>query len=468
MTRRRPDIVELLLLSACAAVLVIQLFIPPSVGLADNGDFSRVYEVFSLAHIRGVDDNFAYFAPRYWFPPDNARRSGFPSSEMALAAPPIWIPRVLGRRIFDIRWLGALHAALFLAAFFLLLRYLRPWPPWSRILLGAAAIWIFGDVAYVAYCNSFFADTAAVAGVLLMVPLALRAALDKRPGEGTLLLLAISALLFIASKPQHAAVGLIPAVMVLWVLRRRLLAALLIFSLWGVVTLASPEIRARPVFNLIFLKIARQSPTPERDLAELGLGPQDVRYIGMHADQPGSPFNDPTWRADFLERTGAGKVAWFYARHPVKTLLILASDLHLEAFHIRPPDLGNFQREEGLPPGTRERHFNSWSVVRTLLYVWWWWHMAVWYALFFGGALWVSRTSRTARIAVGIGAMAVGEFAIASLADASETSRHLLLFHLLTDVTIFMTLGWLLSLVLARASRRGTAAAGNDLLPASS
>jgi hypothetical protein len=34
------------------------------------------------------------------------------------------------------------------------------------------------------------------------------------------------------------------------------------------------------------------------------------------------------------------------------------------------------------------------------------------------------------------------EFGVASLADAVETERHLLLFHLLTDVTMFLALVW--------------------------
>ncbi len=298
------------MLFVCVAILVTQLFVPPSVGLADNGDFTKVYSRFSLSHIRGGDDNFAYFAPMYWFSPDPAN-PGPLSSEAALAAIPIWIARLTKASLFDIRWLGVLHALLFLGAYYALLVYLRPWNAWRRLALGLAALWIFGDVAYVAYCNSFFADTAALLGALLMVPLAFRAATSKRPGEATFFFLALGAVLFIASGPQHVAVGLIPAVVALWVLRRRLLALLLVGALWAAATSVPQTDRARPLFNLIFNKIAKRSTTPQQDLTALGLSAQDTQYIGMSAGDPRSPAGDPRWVAAFLDRTGYGRVAWF-------------------------------------------------------------------------------------------------------------------------------------------------------------
>lgn len=467
MTREPIDRLEFGLLFVCAAILVTQLFVPPSVGLADNGDFSKVYSRFSLTHIRGAVDNFAYFAPMYWFSPDPAN-PGPLSSEVALAAAPIWIARVAKAPLFDIRWLGVLHALLFLGAYYALLVYMRPWKAWRRLVLGLAALWIFGDVAYVAYCNSFFADTAALLGALLMIPLAFRAATDRRPGEGPLFFLALGAVLFIGSGPQHAAVGLIPAVVVLWVLRRKLLALLLVGALWGAATSVPQADRGNSLFNLIFNKIAKRSDTPQQDLIALGLSTQDMQYIGMSSGDPRSPAGDPLWTAAFLNRTGYGKVAWFYVSHPLRTLHMLTGDLHLEAFQIRPPALGNFRSEDGFPPGALAHHFNLWSRLRTELYIRWWWHMAVWYVLFLGLGIRLARRSRTSGVAVGVALMAIAEFAVASLADGAETYRHLLLFHLLTDVTILIAAGWLLNSALSRATHPDTAVAQSDLLPASS
>lgn len=441
----RARYIELLLVSAFAALLAVQLFVPPSVGLADNGNFGRVYTRFSLAPVRSGQDNFAYFAPLYWFTPDSRWQGGMLSSEMLLAAPPVLLARALGRATFDIRWVGAVHALLFLAAFYALLVYLRPLQPWRRLLLGAAAFWMFGDVAYVSYCNSFYLDAAALAGMLLMVPLALDAAGTRGRREFALLLFAAATLLYIASRPQHAAVGLIPALMVLWVMRRFLLALLLICAVWITVAWTPADYSAKPLFNLIFYKITARSATPQQDLLELGLSADDLRYVGTDSAMPRSPAQDPAWMGNFLHRTNYGKVVRFYLRHPGRTLSILSYDLRLQAFQVRPPGLGNFARDLGLPPGTRTEKFQSWSRIRGALLSRWPWHVALWYLAFLCAALPMARRNPQAAIAAGVAFMAVAEFAIASLADSVETVPHLVLFHALTDITILMAAGWLVT-----------------------
>jgi len=68
--------------------------------------------------------------------------------------------------LFNIRWLGAVHAAIFLAVIFGFLAILRRLTFWKAVLVASAAVWIFTDVLYVAYFNSFYTDTAALLGLL--------------------------------------------------------------------------------------------------------------------------------------------------------------------------------------------------------------------------------------------------------------------------------------------------------------
>lgn len=464
MSRRSPDTVELLLLFAFAVILSLQLFIPPVIGLADNGDFGKVYSQFSLTPNGGGADNFAYFNPRYWFLRGLSWKSDVPSSEIAVAAGPILLTRALRRPFFDLRWLGALHALLFLGAFYALLIHLRRGAPWRKALVGIAVLWIFGDVAYVAYCNSLYSDTAAIIGALLLTPLALEAVSRNKVGEGMAWLIVLSSMLFIASKPQHAAVGLIPVAIVLWLVRLRFPAVLLMLALVFTMWRAPSTYKAKPLFNLIFYKIAPKSATPLQDLRELGLGESDMRFVGMHAYTPGGPGSDDQWMADFSRRTGFSKVCLFYLRHPLRALAILDSDLRYEAFQIRPQGLGNFRRERGVPPGSLTGRFTSWSNLRSRLFIRWQWHIVIWFAVFIAISGRMARHSRPAALALGIACMALGEFAVSSLADSVETFRHLLLFHLLTDITICLAVGWILSLIPSRASRRDTVAAHSDSL----
>jgi hypothetical protein len=72
--------------------------------------------------------------------------------------------------------------------------------------------------------------------------------------------------------------------------------------------------------------------------------------------------------------------------------------------------------------------------------------MVIWYALALVWAPFLAMREKsrfrrallwTALAATAIGA---GEFCVASLAEAAETARHLWLFHVFTDVTIFLAL----------------------------
>jgi hypothetical protein len=58
---RKPAWPEALLLGVCAAVCSIQIFVPPYIGLANNGDFPKVYRRFACAPPDGDARNFIYF-----------------------------------------------------------------------------------------------------------------------------------------------------------------------------------------------------------------------------------------------------------------------------------------------------------------------------------------------------------------------------------------------------------------------
>src|SRR5262249_8541809 len=134
------------------------LFLPGFIGIANNADFGKVAGHLSLAAPDGGESNFLYFQPNYVRSPANYWASPFYSSEIALA----WIAAhfTTGPH-FDIRLLGAVHAALFLAALAALLQV--------RVAVAAFASFVFTDVCYAAYFNSFYMDAAALCGLLLLV-----------------------------------------------------------------------------------------------------------------------------------------------------------------------------------------------------------------------------------------------------------------------------------------------------------
>jgi hypothetical protein len=458
-----PTALEATLLVLCAATLSIQLLIPPYIGLANNGDFGKVCSRFSLAPQGGWGDNFIYFAPDYQFASKDYWKSDILSAEIALAAVPILAAQAAGSERFDIRWLGLLHCLLFLAAFFALLLYLRRCRPLIQFVLGLAVLWILGDVAYTAYFNSFFSDTAAILGLVLAVPFALQLAAQDRPRLATLALFSLSALLLVSSKTQHGILAFLPALFAAvtgWRSPRTriagvLAATLILLALALEIIYTPPLYSSSPLFDVIFFKLTPESPAPLQDLRQLGLPDSDLQYAGTHAYMPDAPVKDPLWAAAFIRASGTRALLGFYLRHPARALKFLWDDLHREAFQMRCANLSNFPRQASHPPGALTRRFASWSDLRSRLFVLWPSHIIVWYGLVIGVAALIARSTRgparrTAALCLGIAILGILEFCLASLTDACETYRHLLLFHLTTDITICFGIAWALGRVQAK------------------
>ena len=446
---------EVFWLAVCAGILAWKLFLPGFIGMADNSDFGKVAGPLCLASAAPEGENF--FHALYWRGKQNCYYPHMPSSEVALAWLASTLEQTAGDRTrFDIRWLGAIHSLIFLAFYYSLLTLLRPLSGIARFTLSLLALWIFADIGVIAYFNSFYSDVPAILGGLATALLAVHLLAARRLAPGALLLFGLAALLFITSKAQHGVFGPIPAGLAFLLgwratdkrTRRTgyvVGVALLAATAW-ILGSTPGSYKAQARFNLIFFKIAPNSASPARDLAELGLSAGDARYIGMHSFVPDTPMKNPAWVDSFRVRSTYGQVVKFYLRHPSRALAILRADLENETWQRRVPGLSNFQRQSGRPEGATATSLGTWSALRTWASRVWPAHVVVWLALLPPVALLLairdgSRWRRAlAWTILAVSLVALGEFGIASLADACETPRHLWMFHVFTDVSIFLGL----------------------------
>ncbi len=456
----KPAWSEALLLGLCAAACCAQLFVRPYIGLANNGDFGKVFARFGMDPPDGGARNFVYFVSDYDFVP-HVWKSSFRSSETVLAAVSILPAKASGARSFNIRWLGTLHLLLFLAAAYALLVYLRPFGRAFQIPVASFALFIFTDVAYVSYFNSFFSDTPALLGLLAMVPLALYLAGRQSTSGAALWVFTAAAVLFVTSKSQHTLMAIFPVALLLslraipW--RRRLAPAALVAASAVYMVVTQDEFyTSHALFNMIFYKIAPGSRVPEAAVRELGLGPDEYRFIGTHAFTPGNPTVDIPWLRYFNGRTSFGKVLRYWWRHPHEAMRALRNDRDQHACDLRQRNLANFRREDGYPPGTLATRFAFWSNLRSEMYRLWPAHIFWWYAAVIGVAAANLRRHRAAAsICLGVCAFAILEFCFACLTDAVETERHLFIFHAATEITICFAAAWALAAI-AREWRRSS------------
>jgi hypothetical protein len=441
-------------LTLCAGILAWKLLLPGFIGMADNGDFGKVAGPLCLASAEPERENF--FHSVYLRRNANCFQSHVVTSELALAGLASALERTIGDpNRFDIRWLGAIHAILFLAFYYSVLTLLRPLGGVVRFALSLLALWIFADIGLLAYFNSFYTDTAAALGGLAMAALSVHLLSAKRIAPAAIILFGLAAVLFLASKAQHGLLGAIPAGLAFlmgWRATRRpariaawLVGATLLAATVWIVAGTPGWYKSQARFNLVFFKITKSSSSPAQDLAELGLGPEDARYIGLDSYVRGGPMEDAAWAETFGARCTDGRVIQFYLRHPVRAMAILRADLEGQAWQRRVPGMANFRRESGRPDAAMANGLGSWSALRTWAFRKWPGLMVVWLLLLPPAAfLFVARNGPwrpgLAWTILSVSLLALGEFGIASLADAIETPRHLLLFHLFADVSIFLGL----------------------------
>jgi hypothetical protein len=455
-----------LVVGVAAAALVAQLFVEPVVGLADNGDFSRVMGPAGLRYPTDAP------AERYWnwmlksFPLGEPWIAGgrYATSESFLVGTAVSASRAAGReRIFDIRFLAAVHGLLLLAFLAAVTVATAPLPSAGRWLVRLLCVFVWTDVGYVAPLNSLYAQVASLLFFLLTAGVA---ALAVRRGalSGWLVPAFFAcAALFVCSKPQASVQA--PFLAVLGVTLqppgRRwrspvpwLAAGLCVLALVYYSRTPQREIRDVGLYDTVFMELLRTSPAPEQDLKDLGLDPALRRFTGVSAYATGAPLALPGFRAAFYERVGYGSIVRFYLTHPDRLGLRLQRAGH-RSFRIRPGGLGNFEKASGRPALAQSRSFGAWSTVRASFGAPGFGAVGLLLGGNLAAAFGALRRGGSHRLFGGAVAvlvlMAALEFGVGVFADnLADLPRHLFVFHAMVDVLIIADVGWIASAVAAR------------------
>jgi hypothetical protein len=430
-----------------------QLFVPPIVGLADNGDFSRVAEplgIFPPPEI-GNAAFLDWIVPQYRFDPKRIWFHGLCcySSETVfgiLSLPVALLISPPGR--FDLRAIGIVNLLGFLVAFRLLLSALRPLPPALSISGGLLLLGMFTDVAYVSYFNSFYTEPAAL--IFFLASLGLALLLARRPDPPPWLPAGffLCAALFATSRPQNALLGLLLALLGVRLSwrdrdrsRRRLVVAAAVavslVSLWYFRSTPGPLGRI-DLYNAVFRELLTNSADPKRDLVELGLSPVLDRLVGTTGFSPNAPIAEAGFQRDFFDRIGYGKLARFYAARPGRVWKALERSAS-HAFEVRPLHIGNSARETGRPARSRTGSFAIWSRAKELLVP-----ARLWFVIAFllgnlvaALALRLRARNRSVRLAgeiwIAVVLVAAFQFSVSAVMD-HESRRSLFLFNVASDL----------------------------------
>ncbi len=444
----------LLCLAMYLAIVIERVLVAPFIGFPDNSDFRKVLGRLSMGWAGGVPGtsipHLDYFVSDYEVADKWKFDDRLPSSEVILA----WIARQAAHLVthtsqFDIRYFGALNIALAGGAFAAALGFLRTQAWWAGIAIPPLFILIFSDPLYTTYFNSFYMDATSIASLLWFIAAA--CLLSKFPVRAAYAItMAIAGLFFATSKPQHSPLAIPAAMLALWLAysatsrpARWISAAGGIGMLLSVPFMvgATPGYRAALTYDLIFLKLTKVSPDPAVTLGELGLPPEDVKRIGTNAFMPEAYTTTRQAKAAFERKVPYARMLRYYLTHPWQALKMMDRDLRNNTSRLR-PIFGNYREQDGFPPWEQAHGFDWWSSHRGQLASWFPYHLPAFYALILGlCAIGSVRRSCVLPILLALWVIGAMAFGIASLGDGMDTERHLILFHLCTDLLIVLATG---------------------------
>ena len=435
----------LLSLAAFGVLASVQLFTPPIVGLADNGDFPRALGRFGYAAPQDAHNpplNFAYVAPLYTHQPLAQVRHNsheFFTSHTLLVAIAVGISNITSRSgtLFPTT-MGAVHLVGILAALARLLfvtRHLR-----DHLFFGAALVVVLTDVGYLAYCNSFFSEPASCIFALWFTAEAISAS-RKQALDGKLL---AAALLLICAKPQNAPIAVPLACYVFMMpgrssVRARIAASTgLLLAAAVVLRSVQPEPKLEVSYNLLFLSVLPESRHPGADLEAMGMDPELVRLQNTTAWSADTGLHDEQVRRA-LKRLGPGGLAVFYVLRPTRAWRHLTT-LFPIATRIRPECCANFEPSAGRPPGAQATNFTLWSKVHEQVFGRITKFLLLGLCVIGGFHLWRAKPGSFASVMVVLPALCITAFLTAAFGDANEAVKHQFLFNLLLDLTLLLLL----------------------------
>lgn len=449
-------------LLAAVCIVIPLLFAGTFIGVADNGDFLRIMGSIGLNYYADepYEDRFFGYSHAL-FAYDTFFRGFYPSSQLILVVIARFIGRILNGDAFDIRVLGALYAALLIAAGYILVKYNKSKSLIIGCLLAILLLFVFFDIAYLAYFNSLFGEPVSHLSLLLTMALGLMLIRQEKPSRKTLVLFFASILFLVCAKTQNAPIGIGFALLglryaglredKLWRRLATALSALTVLASVGMYAAAPKDFKDINIYQTVFFGILNESPDVEGDLEELGLPARLAVLAGTNYFQSDTAIkqNDPSLKADFYDRISHLDVLWFYLKHPGR--LIDKMEYAAEnGMSIRPYYLGNFEKTEGKPSGALSYAYSGWSEFKRHHVPNELWFIVLVFALYFLAAIWewVRRPDRKSRVAAELfgllGLTGIFSFLIPIVGDGqADMGKHLFLFNVVFDMMLVTAVIWI-------------------------
>lgn len=357
-------------------LLVVMLFVPPYLGMSDDGSFAERINQEGIYHREDTRENlyFNYYTRDYL---SLAPESGFLSGMTGLRALILaakWLDGIFTRdSIFDLRFLALLYVLLYIPAIVLLVKQAayRAKTFTESVVIGLAGVMIFADVSYITYFSSFYTEPLVFVSVLFCIGAAL-ALQQERHNPFYLILYTAFGIILTAVENKYAIAGLffgILGVRFVFIDKKPLWRAgcitavlLLFLSVMFSAAYAPTSFTQSGKYHAMTRGVLLQSTDPEKTLREFGI---DSSY-SILADTSGNEqypllnTENKDLAQGFYDKYNSAEIAYYYLRHPGALVAML--DISVKAaFNIRRDYSGNYEKTAGLPKQAKSLFWSLWS-----------------------------------------------------------------------------------------------------------
>jgi hypothetical protein len=387
-------VIRLILMILVLIILGVSLYSFDTVGLSDNGDFKRVASPNRISYCEEGRVAFAFTDCFSLSFEGNGEFERFYNSLFTLAEPYITTQHIfikisiffnliyntlmgIDTSVYKIQWLGILYCILLTVSLGMVFVNVRFKHKWVNVAFFVLIIFMFCDVGYTAYFNSFYGEALQYTSLIFIFACAVSMLFSEKRIILYCVLYYVGVILFTGSKFANIPLGIIFSLagisFILLNKSSRLLKTINVIGLILVLVvsmylfLSLPEwMDEHTNYQAVFFGVLKNSPNPEKDLKELGLplymvSLQNSNYY-MHGHKV--DIHSPKFREDFYDRISKFDVLKFYLKTPLRLWQKLNISIKNSA-HIEPVYLSNY--DAGHTRLMRCENFNFWSSLRPKL-----------------------------------------------------------------------------------------------------
>jgi len=378
--RYNPRTMAFVAIVAIALLMITILFIPPYLGLSNDGSFDSVLLDCGLRRIEPDDVSvyFNYYETTYVIEPATGAMPGTTSPVLRVFIRiAVWIDTLFtGDYLFDVRFLAAIYMIIYLAVLYPFaagvlgrLRYYS-----EGLVITVLFVFVFADVTLITRLASLYTYPLELIACLAMIDMSFIIPYKDSRGLAPVLLLLITAIMMLTNR-YFAFFGIVMSVgyWAMMTVRKdiihRIVYSVFAFLLCIFTVFAGAHLLSTQSLNSKYNQMTRgvlfRAENPENALRHFGIEPRYTVLTETYADQqfplvfPDSGLLDE----GFFDQYNTGDIMLYYLYHPVDLVGLLNQGVH-KAFITRSDYSGYFEKSEGRPEHAKTAFMTLWSTFK--------------------------------------------------------------------------------------------------------